>query len=224
VQSEKLAGIGRLAAGVAHEINNPLGVILGYVRLLKKKSDEAVTEDLKVIEDETLRCQEIVEGLLELSRPLKAEPEAVELRELCDEVVERLSETGLSAQVELTVTGSGEVRGHSTKLRQVFFNLVKNALEAAGPGGKVKVEIGPEPGAVVAAISDSGPGIAPDARGKLFEPFFTTKAMGTGMGLAVSQAIARAHGGAVVAGQGSLGGACFTLRLPVSEPARQEVG
>ncbi|MGC4114305.1 MAG: HAMP domain-containing sensor histidine kinase [Myxococcales bacterium] len=219
VQSEKLAGIGRLAAGVAHEINNPLGVILGYARVLKKKADGPLAEDLAVIEDETLRCQQIVEGLLDLSRPMKGALEPVELRPLCDEVAERLRETPSGAQVSLSVEGEATAHGVASKLRQVLLNLVKNAAEAAGPGGKVELSLARRSSEATVTVTDSGPGLSDEAKAKLFEPFFTTKPSGTGLGLAVSQAIARAHGGSIEAGRGARGGATFTLRLPAG-PAR----
>ena len=215
VENEKLAGIGRLAAGVAHEINNPLGVMLGYTRLLRKKAEGTVAEELAIIEQETLRCQEIVEGLLDLSRPMNAPMENVDLRELCDDVVFRLSDSRQLGGVEVHVEGQASVRGQAQKLRQVVFNLIKNAVEAAGAGGRVQVHVGAGSAGVEVAVADTGPGILESARGKLFEPFFTTKAAGTGLGLAVSRAIARAHGGDIVANGAPLGGALFTLRLPV---------
>ena len=214
VQSEKLAGIGRLAAGVAHEINNPLGVILGYTRLLRKRSDPAVADDLRIIEDETLRCREIVEGLLDLSRPLAAPPQPVELRELADQVLARLREAKLLDGVKVAVEGAALARGHPPKLRQVLFNLVRNAAEAAGAGGRVEIRLAQSSDVAEASISDSGPGISPEARSRLFEPFFTTKDRGTGLGLAVSQAIARAHRGSIEVDEAAAGGARFTLRLP----------
>ncbi len=222
VQSEKLAGIGRLAAGVAHEINNPLGVILGYARVLKKKAQGPLADDLAVIEDETLRCQQIVEGLLDLSRPMKGSPEPVELRSLCDEVAERLRETPSGARTTLSVEGEATAMGVPAKLRQVLLNLLKNAAEASGPGGRVEVRLRAEPGVASLAVSDSGPGLTEEARARLFEPFFTTKPAGTGLGLAVSQAIARAHGGSIEAGAGALGGAVFTVRLPAAPASRDE--
>ena len=215
VENEKLAGIGRLAAGVAHEINNPLGVILGYTRLLRKKAEGSVAEELSIVEQETLRCQEIVEGLLDLSRPMSAEMQEVDLRELCDEVVFRLSDSRQVVAVAVHVDGQATTRGQPQKLRQVVFNLIKNAVEAAGRGGRVQVRVGAGPGGVEIAVADSGPGIGKGARNRLFEPFFTTKPAGTGLGLAVSRAIARAHGGDIIADGAPLGGALFTLRLPV---------
>jgi signal transduction histidine kinase len=214
VETEKLAGIGRLAAGVAHEINNPLGVILGYAKLLRKRVDGAAQEDLRVIEEETLRCKEIVEGLLDLSRPLQAARERVDLRDVCDEVVARLGEARLLEGVEVRVEGAGTVEGHPSKVRQIVGNLVRNAAEAAGPGGTVDVAIREEGSGVAVEVTDDGPGIDANTRGRLFEPFFTTKPQGTGLGLAVSRALARAHGGEVEAASSSGEGARFTFRVP----------
>jgi two-component system NtrC family sensor kinase len=219
VQHEKLAGIGRLAAGVAHEINNPLGVILGYVRLLQRKAEGSLAEDLKVVEEEAVRCQEIVEGLLDLARPGRMAVEQLALREVCDEVVKRLAEAArlgsVERSVDVRVGGAATAWAHPQRVRQVLFNLVKNAAEAAGSGGRVEVRIeGHADGGASVAVSDSGPGVKPEDRPRLFEPFFTTKASGTGLGLAVSQAIAHAHGGRIEADAGPLGGARFTLHLP----------
>jgi signal transduction histidine kinase len=216
VESEKLAGIGRLAAGVAHEINNPLAVILGYTRLLGKKASGSLAEDLRIIEDEAIRARDIVEGLLDLSRPLPPSRERVDLRATCDEVVSRLREAGVLTGVTVDVEGTGTVPGHPAKLRQVVLNLVRNAAEAAGPDGTVRVGVSGDGASVRVAVVDSGPGLDPAAEGRLFEPFFTTKDRGTGLGLALSRAIARAHGGDVEAASAPGGGAVFTLRLPTS--------
>jgi signal transduction histidine kinase len=214
VESEKLAGIGRLAAGVAHEINNPLGVILGYAKLLRRKCDGTTAQDLSVIEEETLRAKEIVDGLLDLSRPLPAGAERVDLRALSEDVVSRLGEAKLLDGVRVSVDGSATAPGHPEKLRQVLVNLVRNAAEAAGSGGRVEVRLAERDGTAEVAVEDSGPGIPSERRSRLFEPFFTTKPRGTGLGLAVSRAIARAHGGDLAADAAGAGGARFALRLP----------
>ncbi len=217
LQSEKLASVGRLAAGVAHEINNPLGVILGYARLMRKRADAATREDLDVIEEETLRCKEIVEGLLDLTRQQPVARDAVRIREVCEEVVARLREAKFLDGVRIELEGAATAQGHASKIRQVLSNLLRNAVEAAGPGGDVRVGI--EEDAVEARVSvqDSGRGLDPTALSRLFEPFFTTKEKGTGLGLAVSRAIARAHGGDIEAANRPGGGAEFTLRLPRQE-------
>jgi signal transduction histidine kinase len=215
LQSERLASVGRLAAGVAHEINNPLGVILGYTRLLRKKAVGPLAEDLAVVEEEVLRCQEIVEGLLDFSRPVQAGTQPVDLRALCDDVVARLAEASPTPGVAVTVVGpSIETTGTSSKLRQVLLNLIKNAIEAAAPAGRVDIHVDETHECSRVTVRDSGSGLDAEARERLFEPFFTNKPRGTGLGLAVSQAIARAHGGEIVADAPGSGGACFVLCLP----------
>jgi two-component system, NtrC family, sensor kinase len=215
VQGEKLASVGRLAAGVAHELNNPLSVILGYLMIHRRKAGGRLAKDLWVIEQEAVRCKEIVQDLLELSRPASAAGRlAVDMRVLCDEVVSALRESGQLASCQVTVEGAGTARGNRERLRQVVVNLVKNAAEAAGGEGRVGVRVAASADVVEVAVSDSGPGIPPASRARIFEPFFTTKAAGTGLGLAVSLGIARAHGGEITIGQGEAGGARFSLRVP----------
>jgi signal transduction histidine kinase len=216
VRSEKLAGIGRLAAGVAHEINNPLGVILGYAKLLERRVDGDLRDDLRVIQEETLHAKEIVEGLLDLSRPTDPTRERVDLRQACDDVVARLGEARVLDGVRVEVAGAGVAEAHPAKLRQVVANLLRNAAEAAGPGGRVEVRVAESDGEVRVSVRDDGPGLAREARARLFEPFFTTKPRGTGLGLALSRAIARGHGGELDASDAEGGGAVFTLRLPRS--------
>jgi two-component system NtrC family sensor kinase len=221
VQSEKLAGIGRLAAGVAHEINNPLAVILGYARLLQRKAEGAVADDLRIIEAETVRARQIVDGLLDLSRPLAAAPEPTDLRALADDVVARLGEARALEGVSVAVEGAATLSGHPPKLRQVLLNLVKNAAEASGPGGRVAIRIdAAAAGGACVTVDDTGTGLTAEARARLFEPFFTTKEAGTGLGLAVSQGIVRAHGGDLEAGDAPGGGARFVVRLPAAPPGR----
>ena len=218
VHTEKLAGIGRLAAGVAHEINNPLGVILGYARLLKRTATDGAVDDLSVIEDEVLRCQQIVQGLLELSRPLPQTAERIPLRALADDVIRRLREARRADGTTIHVEGEAEAVGNTDKLRQVVLNLVQNAVEAAGPHGEVDVTLRTVGAHAELAVGDSGPGLSEEARGKLFEPFFTTKPRGTGLGLAISQSIARAHRGSIDVTASSRGGALFILRVPKAAP------
>lgn len=219
VQSEKLAAIGRLAAGIAHEINNPLGVILGYVRLMKRKAEGELGEELRVIEEEAVRCQVIVEGLLDLARPWKQSPTPVALRELCDDIVTRLQESQQLNTIRFEIEGHADSEGNEQALRQVLLNLVKNAAEAAGPTGWVRITLDTVPeGSASVSIADSGPGLTLEARERLFEAFFTTKPHGTGLGLAVSKAIIQAHGGDIEADQGPEGGTVFRLHLPLPHP------
>lgn len=214
VQHEKLAGIGRLAAGVAHEINNPLAVILGYARLLGRTATGQNAADLRTIEEESLRAKAIVDGLLELAGRPNLEKERVDLRTLVDDVIEQLRRTGLLEGVTVSVTGAATISGSSRKLREVVLNLVKNASEAAQPGGRVEVDLGSGSGFGRIVVRDTGQGLSREAMERVFEPFFSSKARGTGLGLATSKAIVQAHGGMLEVANIPSGGASFELRLP----------
>jgi signal transduction histidine kinase len=221
LESERLAGIGQLAAGVAHEINNPLGVIRGYTRLLAKRATDAQEQaDLQVIEDECLRCHEIVRGLLDLSRPPVHDATDNSLGELVAEVVERMDHSEPGSGSRVVIHGSGIAWANARTLRQILVNLLDNALQA-DPDGTIEVRIRDQGNLVAVEVVDHGAGLPTDEGNRLFEPFFTTKATGTGLGLAVSRAIARAHGGDLEARDAGGGGAVFTLTLPSSQPEHQ---
>ncbi|OGQ09858.1 MAG: hypothetical protein A2138_19310 [Deltaproteobacteria bacterium RBG_16_71_12] len=210
LDAERLAGIGRLAAGVAHEINNPLGVMLGYARLIERRDDEAIRKDARAIVDEIARCQSIVGGLLDLARPHRLTLSDTDLAALAQEVAERM---GDDRSVEVRARGNVVTAIDDGKVRQILHNLVQNAIEAA-PTGAVTLDVdGDDPEAVHVRVRDEGPGIAPELRPRLFEPFATTKAKGTGLGLAVSASLARAHHGELALVD-TPSGACFELRLP----------
>lgn len=218
VRSQKLAAIGQIAAGIAHEINNPLGVILGYVKLMLKAPEQVKASELQIVEDEARQCQRIVQGLLELARPVRLHQGPVDLADIVRETVARLKESGRLQSVEVSPLAAdlrAIVYGDETKLRQVVYNILLNAVEAMPAGGQLGIEVTSADQDIYLTISDGGAGIAPEVMPRLFEPFFTTKPKGTGLGLATSQSIVHAHGGRVVIQSNPGGGTRVSIYLPI---------
>lgn len=220
LQEQKLASIGRLCAGVAHEINGPLGIILGYAKVIRRQGlDE---EALSAIETEAKHCQRIVEALLETSRHERPASDPVDVGMLAEDGVERLRAMDRlgTRRVEIEASGSSGVIGDEAKLRQVVLNLLTNAVEATPDGGRIQLAVEQRSGHVVLAVADEGPGLSSEAREHLFEPFFSTKEHGTGLGLAISRAIVEAHGGEIRFRTARAGGACVEiwLRAPIVPP------
>lgn len=161
VRSQKLASIGQIAAGVAHEINNPLGVILGYVKLMLKEPTIIKSNELRIIEDEAHQCQRIVQGLLELARPLRLELTRVDLAEIAHDAIERLKESGSLGELMIDQPAPhvcAVTYGDETKLRQVVLNIVLNAAEAMPSGGHLGIQMGLENEAARLCVTDTGPG------------------------------------------------------------------
>jgi two-component system, NtrC family, sensor kinase len=211
VESEQLAGIGRVAAGIAQEINSPLQVALGHLSRYRDGGDPR----LAAVEEEARRCKQIVDGMLELSRPrAHLYPGPVDLRTLCEEVSASLLALARPARVRIAVDGAGSALADRSRLRLAVFNLVKNAVEAAGYGGQVEVRILESTSGPSIRVSDTGPGVPPELKGRLFEPLFTAKESGSGLGLAVSRSVVRAHGGDVDLRESGERGAVFQLHLP----------
>jgi two-component system, NtrC family, sensor kinase len=221
VAAERLATVGRLAAGVAHEIGNPLSGILGYLSLLRGQTGASgeTREYVDRIETEVHRINGIVRGLLDLGRPPRPTLTPVEVAPLAETSV-RLVAAGpdfQGVQVSVHVAPGVAVLADAGPLSQVLINLLLNAAQAMGGRGVVRLEARVEPEALVRIdILDSGPGISPEVRPRLFEPFFTTKpgGKGTGLGLAVSKSLVRAMGGTLEVGEAPGWGSCFSVRLP----------
>lgn len=219
VSAERLATVGRLAAGVAHEVGNPLSGILGYVSLSKQRAHASpeLLEYLGRIEHEVSRIDRIVRGLLDLGRPARLELSPVEvarLAETCVELVARGPDFE-GVALELSIEPGTVARADPGPLSQVLINLLLNAAQAAGGKGRILVSGRREQERVVIDVEDSGPGLAPEVREHLFQPFFTTKApgKGTGLGLAVCLHLVSAMGGELFAANTASGGARFTVRL-----------
>jgi signal transduction histidine kinase len=217
-QNERMAVMGELAAGVAHELNNPLAVITGYVKVLGKEiQDEKLHEDLAIIADETWQCQQIVAGLLQLARPRALDLQVANVAAMLREVVDRLTMAQPQATTAITVHAPEEVQGtvDELALRSVIVNLISNAREAAGESGRVEISLAHEADQLLLVVEDDGPGIAPGAESSIFKPFHTTRPRGLGLGLAISDAAVRGHGGTITVTRSDLGGARFEVRLPL---------
>ncbi|MCC6665296.1 MAG: HAMP domain-containing histidine kinase [Polyangiaceae bacterium] len=217
VRSQKLATVGQIAAGVAHEINNPLGVILGYLKLMRRNADltRLAGDELRIVEDEAHQCQRIVRELLDLARPPQFERTPLNLFELVKESVDRLGESGAVTQgIQVECSGAPLVRGDPVQLREVVANLLNNALEAGSE--RVEVHVAGNQSTVCLEVKDTGTGMDGAAREHAFDPFFTTKPRGTGLGLAISQAIVHAHGGAIAIDSALEDGTRVRVELPVA--------
>jgi PAS domain S-box-containing protein len=223
-QSGKLATIGELAAGVAHEINNPLFAILGLVEFLLKEAEPGTRahDRLVLVHQTGLEIKEIVRALLDFAREPSEERAVVSVRDAAHETLELFRRTSSAKAIDLIETYGDEptpVVGSPNQIKQIFLNLITNASQALAGEGVVEVAVHREDEWVVATVSDNGRGIPEETLSRIFEPFFTTKrdAGGSGLGLSVSHGIAEAHGGSLAAENLPDGGARFTLRLPVKE-------
>lgn len=221
VSAERLATVGRLAAGVAHEVGNPLSGILGYLSLLRGQAGASgeTAEYVDRIETEVHRINGIVRGLLDLGRPPQPTLTPVEVAVVAETSVRLVgaSPDFQGVQVSVDVASGVTVLADAGPLSQVLINLLLNAAQAVGGRGVVRLQAREEPEATVRIdILDTGPGISPEVRARLFEPFFTTKpgGKGTGLGLAISQSLARAMGGTLEAKDVPGWGGCFSVRLP----------
>lgn len=220
-RSEQLASIGRLAAGVAHEINNPLTGVLTFAHLMRDKSnmDDQDREDLDLIIHETTRAAEIVRNLLDFARERASIKEPLEINEVVRRTVRLIrnqkSFDRIAIEEELA-DGLPQVDGDMNQLQQVFLNLALNACEAMPEGGLVTIHSESRDGKVLVRVTDTGCGIKPEHREQIFEPFFTTKPVGkgTGLGLSVSYGILQQHGGSLEFQSEEGRGSTFTVILP----------
>jgi signal transduction histidine kinase len=187
---EQLSAIGRVAARVAHDINNPLTVIANTAQLALKPppADPQLTEDLRRIVHHGERCMRTLELLLDYGRPVRVQSARFDLAAM-------VTELGMRWKVAVSAPASLPIHADRMQLEQMLDNLLANARDAAGPEGEVRMALETADGKACLRVIDSGPGFSAAARARLFEPFHTTKAGGTGLGLASALAIARAHGG-----------------------------
>jgi iron only hydrogenase large subunit-like protein/nitrogen-specific signal transduction histidine kinase len=202
-QSEKLAHMGQLSAGIAHELNNPLGVVIMYSNILLEEANagDPVREDLKLIVEQAGRCKKIVAGLLNFARKNQVNHQAVSIKDLVNHSLESLIIPG---KIKINIddkTTNPEAMLDLEQMMQVLTNLIKNAFDAMPTGGTVNIKLEDTLSDVIITINDTGTGIKEEDRAKIFEPFFTTKSIGqgTGLGLATAYGIVKMHKGQITA-------------------------
>jgi iron only hydrogenase large subunit-like protein/nitrogen-specific signal transduction histidine kinase len=202
-QSEKLAHMGQLSAGIAHELNNPLGVVIMYSNILleEAKSDDPVREDLKLIVDQAGRCKKIVAGLLNFARKNQVNHQSVSIIDLVNQSLASLIIPPKVKIVTEDCTTNPEAMLDLEQMMQVLTNLIKNAIDAMPAGGTINIKMEDTLSDVIIMITDTGTGIKEEDRAKIFEPFFTTKSIGqgTGLGLATAYGIVKMHKGHITA-------------------------
>jgi two-component system, NtrC family, sensor kinase len=225
VQSEKLAAMGRLAAGVAHELNNPLGHVLLYAKLLLEDGlpEDGRRANARRIVDNVLRCKTIVRSLLDYAKQSDVQMGWTDLNAVVRDSVDLLTEELAGRRVACRLRLAPDlpaVRCDGRQIQQVLVNLIRNGAEAIGEDGAVTVftALAAEPGAVVVGVQDDGPGIPEEALAKVFEPFYTTKEQGAGLGLAICYGLVERHRGRLwVESRQDPGarGSTFYVQLPV---------
>lgn len=221
--ADRLATIGQLAAGVAHELNEPLAAILGLAQLALKADSlpGPVARDLEEIARASLHAREVVRNLLLFARRMPPVRSAVRLNDLVEEALALLESRRAGSGIEVVRSleeDLPEFAADPSQIRQVLVNLLVNALQATPRGGRLGVQTRSEAGHAIAVITDEGVGMSEDVRKMLFSPFFTTKDVGegTGLGLAVSFGIVKSHGGTIHAESESGQGSRFEIRLPLT--------
>jgi signal transduction histidine kinase len=230
VRSERLAGVGFLAAGVAHEINNPLsaiamagesleGRVLAHLDAFDASESDVIRQYLRMIQDESFRCREITERLLDFSRGREAVRETTDVSRLVSEVVAMVQYLSKYRDKKIVFASSepcyADVNG--PEIKQVILNLVANGLESVEPGGLLQIALHEQTDHLVLEFTDNGCGMTADVLERLFEPFFTKKqtGQGTGLGLSISHRIINQHGGTISASSPGPGrGSTFAVRLP----------
>jgi PAS domain S-box-containing protein len=222
--SEKMASIGLLAAGVAHEVNTPLTGISSFTQMLLEGAspDDPKTAVLEKIERQTFRAAKIVNGLLNLARPAQVDSGPCDVNTVINDVLSLLEHqfknSSIQVRKELAAAGPA-VQAIEHKLQQVFLNLFLNARDAMPKGGWLTIVTRQEPGVAIVEVGDTGSGIPAEQLSRIYDPFFTTKAIGkgTGLGLSITYGIVQEHGGTISCDSQVGHGTRFTIQLPLAE-------
>ncbi len=227
LHQEKMATFGLLAAGIAHEVGNPLASISALVQILQRRgSDDYTQEKLALVSAQLQRIQTTLRELVAFGRPTGTAAGRVGIDEVVREALDiaKYYKRTKSRHIETALpAGLPAVHGVRDQLVQVFLNLVLNAIDATDAGGRIAVRAAVEGGTLTVDVQDDGAGIAPAQRARMFQAYFTTKKHGTGLGLFVTRKLVRDHGGDVSFACGAEGGTTFCVRLPVAEPPRPAV-
>jgi signal transduction histidine kinase len=235
LRAEQLAWVGQMAAGIAHEIRNPLMAIKLLVQTAAERPGGPALRprDFQVLEEEIVRLEAIVSGFLDFARPPRPEPRPVDVTELAEQVAVGLRSRGDLHGVAIAVETPAQpvvANADPNQLRQVLLNLIINALDAQPAGGEVRVAATIDPAAasphLVVTVTDTGPGLPASVGDRIFEPFVSTKESGLGLGLSICRRIAEAHGGTLTAANRPTppSGAVFTLRFPARSPSAPRPG
>jgi len=227
-RADRLTALGELSAGMAHEIRNPLGSIRGTAEILQEGFDpeDKRYEFARILVQEVDRLNGVVQDFLTFSRPEPPEEKFFQPQEVLEEVVYLVQQSARKQQVELRleIEETPPLCGHREQLKQVFLNLMLNALQVMPEGGALTVDVKAGDAATVIRFCDSGPGIPDEVRERIFNPFFTTRSEGTGLGLAITQRIVTAHKGTIEIEQTSEQGTVFKLTLPRSKECLERYG
>jgi len=226
IQAEKLAAMGQMLAGVAHELNNPLTAILGVTELLRERqgADDSTKRQLELTHRQARRAARIVQNLLEFSRPASPQKRTLDLNNLLDRTLQLQEHSLRRNNIEVDFhppANLPDVIGDANQLIQVFLNLVTNAEQAireVRDTGRIQIRVGRIGNQVTITVQDDGVGIRPEALPRIFDPFYTTKRPGggTGLGLSICMSIIREHGGNIEAETLPAGGSAFTIYLPAA--------
>jgi signal transduction histidine kinase len=228
LHQEKMAAFGLLAAGIAHEVGNPLTSISAMVQMLQRRAEDPYTLDkLCLVSGQLQRIRATLRELVEFSRPASTERTRFTLSEVLDEalsIAKYYKRTRGRIVAPALPPDMPPLCGVRDQLVQVFLNLILNAIDAAGRDGRVELAVTHSPDAVEAAVRDNGHGVAPEHAARLFQPYFTTKKDGTGLGLFVTRQLVEEHGGTVDFESRPGGGTVFRVRLPLAATDRRDAG
>lgn len=231
LRADKLSGLGELVAGVAHEVRNPLGVIKASVQMMEQEMDDSCqdAELTHVMVQEIDRLDSVVNALLDFGRPSESQFGTVEPRHVIDEVVLLTKQFAKQQQIVVRVQcpeGLPDIRADEDRLKQIFVNLISNAIQSMPDGGSITIGALAEDGYLKISFTDTGIGISEEEQDRIFDPFHTTRAEGSGLGLSIVHRIVDAHNGFITVDSNPGDGSTFTVGLPLAHtrqaPAAQE--